>query len=493
MVAMLPVLGHAAGTYYTGAYQSPQQRYTANNYATRGYANTNGYAAQNRGYATTAANRGQSTRSNTYNVPRNNNMPAAAQNNARQSSGQSGNGFWVDAGLAHQFAQWEFKMKSAGSKLNYNDINWNVFDINAGYKFAAGKTKMQVDAGFQYGMQFGESTMTDDDITNGGLRNYDYYVDNVNTGAEEYLGSTYIKSLSIGASKDGSMMGFNAGFGLTDFLKWGNVRITPSVGFRYMKTELETKQNNGLAVQTAACFTVPGSNAVECDPAIFVYYKNGSVQLIWREMDANGNIINPGISNDVELIDPEDTFAYYQPGTSHSYETTWMGPYVAMDFDYAINANNAVQARLELGLPMYKSTGDQPYRPDWMHPKSVEDEAGLGNAYHLGLGANWTTALTDKVALTVGLTYDYYTVADADATTYLNPDFYRAAYNLILKEKWGGNEDAMLGKVEGNAGDPTAIDIKNRMDRNDWTIKNSSEVESFYKSMGIRVGINVRF
>ena len=147
---------------------------------------------------------------------------------------------------------------------------------------------------------------------------------------------------------------------------------------------------------------------------------------------------------------------------------------------------------MELGLPGYKATGNQPYRFDWQHPKSVEDEAGMGSALHFGLGANWTTAITNSVALSIGLTYDYYSVSDADAKTYLNETYYTDLYNSILNSAtWGGNEENMLNP---ETGDPVAINIKNLEEQcPGWVCTSSGEIESFYKSIGIRVGLNATF
>ena len=63
---------------------------------------------------------------------------------------------------------WQFEMKNADSILRYDNIDWNVLDVNLGYDFMAGNTGVRVTAGLQYGMQANESTMIDDDITNGG-------------------------------------------------------------------------------------------------------------------------------------------------------------------------------------------------------------------------------------------------------------------------------------------------------------------------------------
>ena len=118
-------------------------------------------------------------------------------------------------------------------------------------------------------------------------------------------------------------------------------------------------------MDTTACFEVNGE--VQCDPAIIVHLSDGKQQIIWRE-DINEPMRIP---DNAEWVDTGSTYYYQQPGTSHSYETTWMGPYLALDMVYDINQNNSVNGRIELGLPGYKSVGDQPYRFDWQHPKGV--------------------------------------------------------------------------------------------------------------------------
>ena len=484
ILMLVPFAANAAGTYYTGAYQSPQTRYSTQTYAQR----QTGY---NRSYTTPSY---ASTRYNTYNTAGN----AAAQNTAAttQQSGASAQaskktGFWLDAGITHQMAQWQFEMAQSGSILSYDNIGWNVLDVSAGYAFGVGKTTMQIDAGLLYGMQWGESAMYDDDITNGG-----YLVTTWIDKNEDFIGDQIGHAMSIGTSKGGNMLGFNVGFGLTDMFRIGNVRLTPSVGFRYLKYKLTTENNYGLAVDTHACLEVNGE--VQCDPAIVIIQPNGEQQIFWRD-DISQTI--PPKDYDIpsgSVISTEGTYYYQQPGESHSYETTWMGPYLALDMDYDINQNNAVNARVELGLPGYKSVGDQPYRFDWQHPKSVEDEAGMFGAFHFGLGANWTTAITDSVALSIGLTYDYYTVSGADAKTYLNMNYYDDLYNErleIWKQEYPTDtEDYMLGLMEGVKGDATAMNIEYLREACPGGVcKTDGEIESFYKSLGIRVGISARF
>ncbi len=485
--ALAPIAANAAGTYYTGNYQSPQQRYSNQSYSSqRGGTYTQNGVTYNRvpqgGYnnAAYASTRyGQTARPNTA---QNNNAATAP---ARNASAKKGNGFTFGGGISREAAMWKFEMKDSASILRYDDVAWNVLDLNGAYEFNAGNLTLKVDAGFKYGMQSGESSMTDDDITKGG-----YFITQwIDAKDNSVIGDQIGHALSIGTSDGGKMYGFNVGFGMVDVFKLGNVKFTPSVGYRYLKYELETKKNYGLAVDTAACFTVEGSDEVQCDPAIIVHYSDGSQQILWRDNINNKMEIAPN----AQYIDTQGTYYYQQPGTSHSYEVEWSGPYIAMDMAYDINQYNSVTGRVELGFPGYKSTGDQPYRFDWQHPKSVEDKANMFSALHLGLGAQWMTALTDMISLSLGVTYDYYTVSDADAKTYLNPEYYTGLYNDLLKQ-WEAAGKTEADMLNPETGDPAAINIKNlESECSGWVCSANGEIESFYKSLGVRLGIVARF
>ena len=483
--AMLPVLANAAGTYYTGAaYQSPQSRYGQSaSYAT---ANTASPYVRPGGYSTSGYSSMRYNNQNS-NIVGQRQTQVQTQNTksgpARQSGGIQ-NGFLFGGGISHQIAMWKMEMNESASILHYDNVAWNVLDLNGKYVFDMGNIQGQIDAGFQYGMQWGESTMVDDDITNGG-----YFITQWIDSGNNVIGEQIGHALSVGTSDGGNMMGFNVGFGLPGVMQWGNLKITPSAGYRYLKYKLETKKNYGLSVDTAACFTVPGSDEVQCDPAIVVHYDNGNNQIIWRD-SITGHV---DIADGVDYIDTLGTYYYQQPGVSHSYEVAWSGPYLALDMLYNINADNAVDARVELGFPGYSATGDQPYRFDWQHPKSVSDTAGMFSALHLGLGVNWTTAISNNVSLSVGVTYDYYNVSGADAETYLNGTYYTNLYNDLLTE-WQNAGKTETDMLDPQTGDPTAISIKNlEQNCSGWVCKVGGEIDSFYRSMGIRVGLNARF
>ena len=491
LFAILPVLANAAGTYYTGGYQSPQTRYSQPSYAQRN--NMGAYSQQGMSSYTRNkyANAGYSN--TTY---QRNGVQSQQQKQERSvASNVSGKGFTLGADISRQTSMWQFEMNTSDSILHYDSVDWNVFGVNAGYVFGE-KTPVQISAGFKYGMQANESTMVDDDITNGGYLVAEYYDDN-----DVFVGNQIGNALSIGTSKDGSMMSFNAGIGLKDFFKWGNLKVTPTVGWRYLKYSLETHDNYGLSMDIfdgeGGCITVPGSNEVQCDPVFVLYYTgtDGKIEgVLFLRDDTNGN----GVIDVEDMIpipnvtDPEvstgSNYYYAQPGISHKYDVVWSGPYLSLDMLYDINQNNSVNAFVELGLPSYTASGDQPYRFDWQHPKSVEDTAGLGSAFHIGLGANWTTALSNSVSLSIGLTYDYYTVSGADATTYLNGEYYTDLYNEIFELGNYETEEEML------ADNAIAQDIKEiETECPGWVCNTSGEIDSFYKSMGIRIGINARF
>lgn len=483
LLAVTPMAAQAAGTYYTGAYQSPQQRYS-----TQGYPQQQGYNPNAAGYARpnavnqNAAQQGYSrygqTQQSAQTAPQQKKTATAARGAAKK-------GFYLDGGISHESAMWQFDMNKSGSSLHYDNISWNVFDVQAGYNFSAGKTAMQIDAGLKLGMQSGDSKMVDDDITNGGY----FITEWIDSATGATIGEQIGHALSIGTSTGGSMLGFNIGFGLTDFMTWGKTKITPSIGYRHFSYKLKTEQNFGLSVDTSACFKVEGTDEIQCDPAIIVHYADGSKQIIWRD-SADQDM---GLGNGADGIDTGGTYFYQQPGTSHSYEVAWSGPYVAMDFDYIINSYNSVNGRVEVGLPGYTATGDQPYRFDWQHPKSVEDKAGIGSAIHFGLGANWKTALTERIMLSVGLTYDYYSVSDVDAETFLNETYYTGIYNTLLNQ-WKTNGKTEEDMLNPKTGDPIARNIKDlESSCPGWVCKSDGEIDSFYKSMGIRVGLNALF
>ena len=447
--AMTIMCANAAGTYYTGNYRSPQQNYSKASYANRQQQQTS--YTQDTTYTRT---RTVSPNDNAYiGAPYQNYTRVVGTDKAQVTNqtrvtnnvNNTDKGFFFNLGLAHEFASWNFSMNDAGSKLNYDDIRWNVLEADMLYRFG-GSVPLQIQAGAKYGMQFGDSNMIDDDITGGGYLVTEWWNDTDHDGeGDEFIGQQIGHSLAVGNSSSGDMLGLYAGFGLTDVFRIGVARVTPSIGFRYLKYKLETKDDYGLTIDTGFCTNVNGGDETQCDPVVILKYGN-TQQVIWgEEPDQYG--FWP-IASGAEGVSTAGTYMFHLPSISHSYETTWMGPFLALDLDYDVNVYNKFNARFELGLPMYTATGNQPYRVDWQHPKSVEDKGGFGDAWHIGLGANYMTALTESVFLSLGFTFDYYTLSGGDATTYLNGNYYIDAYNRLFEYYAGvlpsGTSDAQI-------------------------------------------------
>jgi hypothetical protein len=388
-------------------------------------------------------------------------------------------------------------MNEAGSILNYSDIAWNIFDLRGGYRL----NNILIDGGLSLGMQNGTSVMTDDDISMGGL------IADIDGSLTTF---TSTKVLSIGESSDGSLFGMHVGVGLTNRLAFGNTRITPSVGWRRLNYELRTSKNHGLMVTTGidqnSCvndefgqlFCVPviwgwsGSTANEpIGVTLLPPVSSGEGMGTWWAMPSGTSWISTG-----------DTFSFFQPGHSHIYEVTWSGPFLALNFESDLNENNFVEGRVELGFPSYHAQGRQPYRFDWSQSPSVEDRAPIFGATHLGLSASWTTMLNRNWGISLGLNYDFYQVKGAEANTYLNGDFWTDILNVIYCGSndfnnctfpFGETTDGFFPDLMFENNDTAASIAALYSYCHGWTCRMQNEVNSFYRSVGIRLGITGRF
>lgn len=468
LATLIPVVADAAGTYYSGsAYQN--SRYGNNN--AQGY------------YSKYGAGRAYPTRTVAQQEARTANIQNNSLNkNAKSAQPAVKQGLVLDAGISHQMSNWSFDMNKAGSKLHYDNVAWNVLDAKGTY-YVGGDMPFHVSVGASYGKQYGDTSMIDDDISNGGYIAM-IWQDNENN----IFGYQTGHALSVGKSSGGTQMGFNVGFGLTDAFSVGRVKITPSVGYRYFKHELSTKKNYGVAIDIFESSTFPNCvevqpGEIQCNP--FIEFLSGTAYngIASLSQDSEGNFVIE-VPGGTTQLDVGGTYYYEQAGTSHKYETTWMGPYVALDMEYAIDNNNVINGGIEFGLPAYDSKGDQPYRFDWAHPTSVEDKGSIGDAYHIGLNSNWMTRVSDNVSFSLGFTYDYYKVSDAKAKTNFNATYYQNILDAYIQAYNDGELDA-----DGIAYMQSLENLK----AHGWSQEEKKEINSIFKSMGIRAGINVNF
>ncbi|MCL2017821.1 MAG: hypothetical protein FWG80_03580 [Alphaproteobacteria bacterium] len=494
--------GAHSATYYSGQNQAPQNRYNPTGFSPM-------YSPQPTMVGTNQNFRGQQQPQQFQNFQpswgasqqQRSTQPwqQQFQQQTQQASQQSHRGFSIDAGIAHESAVWGFDMKKAGSSLHYDNVLWNTFSLNAGYGFDAGDMALKVGVGIKIGSQFGTSTMVDDDISNGGHITDVYYNPGPNNNGhynpangDELIGYFSSHALSIGKSSGGSLFGFNVGLGLMDKLEVGGVKLTPSLGYRSLSYTLKTNNNKGIGIEVLDVYpncSAGNGDEILCVPAV-IFISSGGNTDVSTNVGSNNLLLVP---NGSATYDTSQTFFYSQPGTSHKYDVTWAGPYLALDADYIINANNAINGRIELGLPGYNAAGDQPYRWDWQHPKSVEDSAGIGSAVHIGLGANWLTAITDTIMLSVGFTYDYYSLSGADAKTYLNGTHWTNWYNDIIDIVFDGDDVAAFMDPSNPYTQELYYIEDLYAECPGWVCRAKSEVDSFYRSIGIRVGVSAKF
>jgi len=494
VASVLPLVAGAAGTYYNGnLYQNPQAKYGA---MTNNGNNGNGGGFYNnyvggRGYGQNMQNIGVTKTTTTV------------KKSTSKTDSAKKKGLYMGIGATHEFANWDFEMKTAGSNLHYDNLRWNVVDGTASYYFGD-STPVQINLGARYGAQYGNSSMVDDDISSEYMWDVESML--VNGATEDVYWGT--PAVSVGTTSDGTQMGFNAGLGLTDLFDFGRAKITPSVGYRYFKHKVETKNNYGMMIQVlnsdsfVNCIQVQDGE-IQCSPYVGFADGNGVVDsfagFLFNEdgtiaVNSDGSYIILNDSSSAQL-DLGTTYYYEQSGVSHKYETVWAGPYVALDMEYVMNDYNKINAGIEVGLPAYDSKGDQPYRFDWEHPTSVEDKAGIGKAIHFGFNTMWGTSLTDNIMLTLGMTYDYYRVKDADAKTYLNKTYYQGLlddtnYAINYYEGQGSLTDDELIALNNYRAEKTRLEA---LKSNGWTLENNSEIKSIYKSMGIRLGLSAKF
>jgi hypothetical protein len=91
-------------------------------------------------------------------------------------------------------------------------------------------------------------------------------------------------------------------------------------------------------------------------------------------------------------------------------------------------------------------------------------------------------------------------MSGGEANTYLNSGYYMGIYNEILANYVAAGlteYDMLNGYTDGSetyGPNPTAVHIKElQSDCPGWVCKVDNEIESVYKSLGIRVGIQAKF
>ncbi len=386
---------------------------------------------------------------------------------------QTPSGFYLGGNIGMAWSDFEFEMNSAKSILSWSNTTWTTLSLNGGYIMKPiNKIAGMIDFGFVYGIMMDSGRAIDDDVYNGGIDTTLFDV--VNSGTGGGLISEYPKSLkafSVGG-QDGSMMGYHVAFGLKDMWSAGNVTFTPSIGYRSITQELKVEDSRAVFIEV-------DSNG---NPVLYVASGTADGKTIWgivpwTPVDNNGDgFIDGYVPSNGTGGTPLDSFYDMLSGTTHKYKATWAGPFVAMDIDNHINAANAINWRLEFGLPIYSATANWPDRGDLQHPTSFKDEGSIGQAYHIGAAMNYVGRITPKLDLVLGVVYDYYILSGGDATT---------NYDLSWYQDQANNPDSRITQAD--------VDYIEQTCGANGSCKTSKEIDARYKQIGARVGIVSKF
>ena len=97
--------------------------------------------------------------------------------------------------------------------------------------------------------------------------------------------------------------------------------------------------------------------------------------------------------------------------------------------------------------------------------------------------------------LSLGMTYDYYKVSGATANTYLNKSYYETMLDnvndwVVHYEGLGSLTEEQQVIYESFKDEQTTLKAYKAAG---WKQESKNEIESIYKSMGIRLGVNVKF
>ncbi|MDR0319738.1 MAG: hypothetical protein LBH81_03300 [Rickettsiales bacterium] len=367
----------------------------------------------------------------------------------KQSSGAPG--LKVSAFAGYESADFGFEMKNTHSEINFNNINWIKFGADAAYMFDAGGTKIEVKGGFEVGTQGESGNVTDDDMSRGGIYIGEAYFETApnvlygNGGVATGFSMTQLV-MGVGEQGQGSSLGAFASIGLGNGLKIGDsVVIKPSVGYRYESFKLVGQNMMTMAVQALVARDQYDINAM-----YDVADNCPGCQIVLFPGDGNAYFAGwvEGFDDYGEPFFLTLAEAAYLDGTTHEYNVSWSGPFIAADLEIKTAPHSAFTLRAELGLPAYTAEADQPYRSDWSHPVSIRDSAPIFGGMHYGLNMNYSAGVSDTMAVNLGWRWDYYTVDGADAET-----FYA-----------GGGSSKM-----------------------------NSEVKARYKTSGIRAGLTAKF
>ncbi|MDR0449560.1 MAG: hypothetical protein LBG89_03855 [Rickettsiales bacterium] len=425
---------HAAGTYYN---------YGANSYGN--YANSQASGVQNRagqqnrmsqqfgaggGYSQYSPQGQQQYLPQNQQASRFGGQQAQQQQQNNNGGQIFGNGFTLTAHAGYDNSDFGFSMNETQSEINFNNMTWMKFGGTAGYEFAVGGVKLEVKGGFEIGSQGESGSITDDDMSQGGVfvgyagfnqtpsaPTISLYSPAVNGNQPVYFGVSQL-IFGVGEQGQGTSLGAFASIGMGDGFQIGeSVKIKPSVGYRHEQFKAIGQNMMTMAVQALIVddreIGLLKDVATNCNGCQIVLTIDGETYFFGGWVEGFDDYGEPFFLTLSE--------AAYLEGVTHEYNVSWSGPFLATDIEMKTAQNSGFNLRLELGFPGYTAEADQPYRADWAHPTSIKDSAPIFSGLHYGLNLKYTAGLTDNIAVNLGWNWDYYKVDGADAETFYAP------------------------------------------------------------------------
>jgi hypothetical protein len=116
--------------------------------------------------------------------------------------------------------------------------------------------------------------------------------------------------------------------------------------------------------------------------------------------------------------------ADYLKGTTHIYPVDWTGPFVAANLERMLSPKETFNIYAELFFPTYRAEGTWPGREELQQYPSFVDTGG--SSLGIQLDMKYKYKIYQNVDLSLGGSFEYYQVKDADTTTYFvegEPDF----------------------------------------------------------------------
>ena len=435
------------------------------------------------------------SRTYSYQVPRQTtpNLTTATSMGAMTPNGiamptESDKAFNVYGGYNRRFADFEFRT-GVNSVLEWDDMVFNEFTVGARYNFSLRNFDLMAYGEYTYG-----------DMAHGGL-SMDYDLEPYTT----LNPGDGIFTVSVG-DQSGHTDHFRFGMGARHIWDIGGWKLTPIIGYEIFKHNLKMSDhyypNQGVYIplMTDAGNYVFGYT----DPADLTTYfysvpVGSSVDSNWYQVcmspedikvvgDTTGGVggFLGNVTSTEDWVSTLGDVPWGVPygecvviggdgpilidGTTHIYNTTWSGFYVALEIEKQMTLADKLRLYMQFSLPKYSSEGTWPRRDDWQQNPSFIDE-GSNGSYAYAFELEYDYRLSERLQLALKAETNYFHVGRIPGKLYVAPYSEFVAYEDDL-----GNVSYVL--------ETTAAHTENITD---------SLKEANWQSFGLHLGVKYSF